>query len=68
MLTHPSLHLHLHPPDASHRCLLLRPSQINYTSVDRGCFMQVVDLMGQDMVVYRVDNGVGTKESKVCLL
>ena len=36
--------------------------------VDRGCFVQVVDLMGQDMVVYRVDNGVGTKESKVCLL
>jgi hypothetical protein len=28
--------------------------------------VQVVDLMGQDMVVYRYDNGVGTVKSKVC--
>lgn len=36
--------------------------------VNRGDAMQVVDLMGQDMVVYRVNNGVGTEKSKVCLL
>ena len=36
--------------------------------VDCGYSVQVVDLMGQDMVVYRVDNGVGTQESKVCSL
>ena len=27
--------------------------------------MQVVEIMGQDMVIYRPDNGVGTVKSKV---
>ena len=38
MLSHPSLHLHLHPPGASHRCLLLRPSQMMHIIVDRRLF------------------------------
>lgn len=32
----------------------------------RTVLVQVVGLMGQDMVIYRYDNGVGTVKSKVC--
>ena len=33
-----------------------------------GPHTQVVEIMGQDMVIYRPDNGVGTVKSKVGLV
>ena len=42
-----------------------RQSTTNYVKCT-SALVQVVDLMGQDMVVYRYDNGVGTVKSKVC--